>query len=83
MRMHRSIMREHLDFMVMVAEIFTALMVAFPLLLIVMLTIMSSIGGGIGATSPENIVPLVIYGLVPAVGIFILILIDLIAPRLM
>lgn len=83
LRLHRSIMKELLDFMVMVAEIFIALMVAFPLILIIMLTIMASIGGGVGLASPENMVPLIIYGIMPAAGIFILILIDLVTPRLM
>ena len=83
MRLHRSIMRELLDFMTIVAEIFMAIMVAFPLILIVMLIIMSSLGGGVGAVAPENMVPLVVYGLVPTAGIFLLILIDLVTPRLM
>ena len=81
MRLHRSIMKELLDFMVIIAEIFMALMVAFPLILIVMLAVMASIGGGVGVASPANIVPLVIYGLVPAAGILLLLLIDLATPR--
>jgi len=83
MRLHRSLMKELLDFMTIVAEIFMAVMVAFPLILIVMLIIMASIGGAVGAAAPESIVPLVVYGLVPAAGIFLLILVDLVTPRVM
>lgn len=83
MRLQRSILREFLDFMVIIAEIFIALLVAFPLILIVMLVVMSSLGGGVGAADPATIVPLVIYGLVPAAGILLLILLDLATPKVM
>jgi flagellar protein FlaJ len=83
MRLQRSILRELLDFMVIIAEIFIALLVAFPLILIVMLVVMSSLGGGVGAAGPATIVPLVIYGLVPAAGILLLILLDLATPKVM
>ena len=83
MRLQRSILRELLDLMVIIAEVFIALLVAFPLILIVMLVVMSSLGGGVGAAGPATIVPLVIYGLVPAAGILLLILLDLATPKAM
>ncbi len=82
MRMRRSIMKEFLDTMTMVSEMFMAIMVAFPLIMIVMLVVMSSIGGGsIGGSSPDTLVPIIIYGLVPAAGLAVLILVDTITPR--
>jgi len=83
MRLHRSIMRELLDFMVIIAEIFTALAVAFPLILMVMIVVMASLGGDVGAASPATIVPLLVYALIPAIGILLLILLDLVTPRVM
>lgn len=83
MRMRRSIMKEFLDTMVMISEMFMGLLVAFPLILIVMLVVMSAIGGGaIAGVGPESLVPLIIYGMVPAAGIVVLLLIDSITPRL-
>lgn len=82
MKMRQSLIKSFLDTLVMISEMYMALMVAFPLILIVMLVVMSSIGGGsIGASSPETIVPLIIYGMVPVVGIFVLWFLDNAAPR--
>lgn len=77
MRMRTSILKAFVDVLAMVAEMYMGLMVAFPLILIVMLVVMSSIGGGtIGGTGPETIVPIVVYGLVPGAGAVVLLLLD-------
>lgn len=77
MRMKRSIMKEFIDTLVMISEMYMSVLVAFPLILIVMLVVLSSIGGGdIGGTSPNTIVPLVIYGLVPGAGLGLLLMLD-------
>lgn len=77
MRLKRSIMREYIDTLVMISEMYMSLLVAFPLILIVMLVVLSSIGGGdIGGTSPDTIVPIVIYGIVPAAGVCLLLMLD-------
>lgn len=82
MRLRRSILKEFVDVLVMVSEMYMGLMVAFPLILIVMLVVMSSIGGGtIGGTGPETIVPLIIYGMVPGAGGVILLLVDSLSPK--
>jgi flagellar protein FlaJ len=81
MRLRRSILKEFIDTMTLISEMFMALMVAFPLILIVMFVVMSSIGGGVGGISPDTIVPIIIYGLVPAVGLVVLLMIDSITPR--
>ncbi|MBI2649437.1 MAG: hypothetical protein HYW93_07290 [Thaumarchaeota archaeon] len=81
MRLRRSILKEFVDVLVMVSEMYMGLMVAFPLILIVMLVVMSSIGGGsIGGSGPETIVPLVIYGMVPGAGAVILLMLDSLSP---
>jgi len=81
MRLRRSIMREFIDTLVMISEVYMSVLVAFPLIMIVMLVVMSSIGGGIGGVSPGMIVPLIIYGLVPGAGIAVLIMLDAMMPR--
>ncbi|MBI4258212.1 MAG: hypothetical protein HY619_04580 [Thaumarchaeota archaeon] len=75
-------MKEFLDTMTMISEMYMALMVAFPLIMIVMLVVMSSIGGGsIGGSSPETLVPLIIYGMIPGAGLAVLLMIDAMTPR--
>ncbi|MFC1753995.1 type II secretion system F family protein [Thermoproteota archaeon] len=77
MRMKRSIMKEFIDTLVMISEMYMSVLVAFPLILIVMLVVLSSIGGGdIGGTSPNTIVPVVIYMLVPGAGLGLLLMLD-------
>ncbi len=82
MRMRRSIMKEFIDTLVMISEIYMSVLVAFPLIMIVMLVVMSSIGGGdISGTSPGTIVPMIIYVLVPGAGLSLLFMLDSISPK--
>ena len=82
MRLRRSILKEFVDILVMISEMYMSLMVAFPLILIVMLVVMSSIGGGsIGGTGPETLVPLIIYAIVPGAGLVLLLLLDSLSPK--
>lgn len=77
MRLRRSILKEFVDVLIMISEMYMGLMVAFPLILIVMLVVMSSIGGGtIGGTGPETLVPIIIYGMVPGAGAVVLLMLD-------
>ncbi|MFQ6134554.1 MAG: type II secretion system F family protein [Nitrososphaerales archaeon] len=82
MRMRRSIIKEFIDMLVMISEIYMSVLVAFPLIMIVMLVVMSSIGGGdIAGTSPDTIVPMIIYVLVPGAGLSVLLMLDSMSPR--
>ncbi len=62
------------------AEAYISLMVVFPLLVIVMLSIMNMIGGGIGAFSTLFIMQLVTYLAIPALALIVLLLLDSIMP---
>ncbi len=82
MATRRSVIREFVSTLMMISEIYMAVMVAFPLILIVMLVIMSAIGGGtIMGMSPDTIVPIVTYGLVPGFGALIMVYLDAVTPR--
>lgn len=82
MRLRRSIMKEILESLVMISEMYIALMVAFPLILIVMLVVMSSIAGGnVGGITPDFLVPLIIYGMIPGSGLVLLMMLDTITKR--
>jgi flagellar protein FlaJ len=81
MRLRRAILKEFVDVLVLVSEVYMSLMVLFPLILIVMLVVMSSIGGGsLGGMTPEEIVPLVVYALVPGAGVVVLMMLDSMSP---
>ena len=81
MRLRRAILKEFIDVLVLVSEVYMSLMVLFPLILIVMLVVMSSIGGGsLGGLTPEDIVPLVVYALVPGSGVVLIIMLDSLSP---
>jgi flagellar protein FlaJ len=82
MRLRRSIMKEFLDSLVMISELYISLMVAFPLILIVMLVVMSSIAGGnVGSISPDLLVPLIIYVMIPGAGTVLLLMLDSVSKK--
>jgi flagellar protein FlaJ len=62
------------------AEAYISIMVVFPLLVIVMLSIMNMIGGGIGMFSTLFIMQLVTYLAIPALALVVLLLLDSIMP---
>ncbi|MDG6898652.1 MAG: type II secretion system F family protein [Nitrososphaerota archaeon] len=81
MRLRRAILKEFVDVLVLVSEVYMSLMVLFPLILIVMLVVMSSIGGGtLGGMTPEAIVPLIVYGMVPGAGVVVIMMLDSMSP---
>lgn len=81
MRLRRGAVREFLDTLTMLSEVFISVMVVFPLILIVLLAVMSAIGGPIGAFSPETLAPIIVYAMVPGAGLMLLTLLDAITPR--
>jgi flagellar protein FlaJ len=58
------------------AEIYVTLLVVFPLLIIVMFSVMALIGGGIGGLSVTTMMIFVTYGLIPICGIAIMVMLD-------
>jgi len=63
------------------AEVFIIMMVVFPLLMIVMLSIMSLVGGTIMGMSLSMLMWLITYIMVPILGIIFLIMLDQVIPR--
>ena len=63
------------------AEVFIIMMVVFPLLMIVMLSIMSLVGGTIMGMSLSMLMWLITYVLVPMLGIMFLVMLDQVIPR--
>ena len=58
------------------AEVYVTLMVVFPLLVIVMFSVMSIIGGGIGGFSTTMMMSLVTYLVIPFCGLAVIVMLD-------
>jgi len=63
------------------AEVFIILMVVFPLLLIIMFSIMALLGGTIAGISIDTVMMIMTYMVVPAIGIAFLIILDQVIPK--
>jgi len=58
------------------AEVYVTLMVVFPLLIIVMFSVMSIIGGGLGGFSTTMMMTIVTYLIIPFSGVAVIVLLD-------
>jgi flagellar protein FlaJ len=58
------------------AETYISLMIVFPLLIIVMFSVMALIGGGLGGVSVTMMMGLVTYGIIPICGVAVIVMLD-------
>lgn len=58
------------------AETYISLMIVFPLLIIVMFSVMALIGGGLGGVSVTMMMSLVTYGIIPVCGMAVIVMLD-------
>ena len=58
------------------AEVYVTLLVVFPLLIIVMFSVMALIGGGLAGLSVTTMMIFVTYGLIPICGVAIMVMLD-------
>lgn len=58
------------------AETYISLMIVFPLLIIVMFSVMALIGGGLGGISVVVMMSLVTYGIIPICGMAVMVMLD-------
>jgi flagellar protein FlaJ len=58
------------------AETYITLMIVFPLLIIVMFSVMALIGGGLGGVSVTMMMSLVTYGIIPICGLAVIVMLD-------
>jgi len=58
------------------AEIYVTLLVVFPLLIIVMFSVMALIGGGLGGFSVTTMMMLVTYGIIPLCASVVIVMLD-------
>lgn len=58
------------------AEVYVTLLVVFPLLIIVMFSVMAMIGGGLGGFSVITMMTLVTYGIIPICAAVVIVMLD-------
>lgn len=63
-----------------IAEVYVSLMIVFPLVTVVMLSVMGVIGGGLGGFSVLSVMYLIVYILLPAFLVVLLVYLDSIMP---
>jgi flagellar protein FlaJ len=81
MRLKRISLRKFSDTLSILAEFYVTFLVAGPLLLVVMLTVMAMLGGGIGLLDPTMLLYLLTYIFIPVSSIIFLLILDAVSPR--
>lgn len=81
MRLRTIEVRKFLDSLGLMAECYITLLVAFPLILIIMLGVMSTLGGSLGGISVTAIMYLLTYLVIPFLAMMVILLIDAMSPK--
>jgi len=74
-------LQQFLDTLGMVAEIYVIMLVVFPLLLVIMLAIMASIGGTMWGVDVFSLMYFLVFGLIPLLGVMFLVIVEMIQPK--
>lgn len=81
MRTRTLEMHQFLDSLGLMAEMYISLLVAFPLILIIMLGVMSTLGGAMGGMSITAIMYMLTYLAIPFLAMLVILLIDAMSPK--
>jgi archaeal flagellar protein FlaJ len=76
MDLRRVAAKQLLEGLATFADIYVTLLIVFPLLIIVMFSVMAIIGGGLGGLSVTTMMSLVTYGIVPLSAGVVLVMLD-------
>jgi flagellar protein FlaJ len=81
MRLKRISLRRFSDTLAILSEVYVALLIAGPLLLVVMLAVIAMLGGGLGFGSPSLLLQLLTYIAIPVASIIFLVILDAVSPK--
>ncbi|MEM3577831.1 MAG: type II secretion system F family protein [Candidatus Bathyarchaeia archaeon] len=81
MKLKRISLRKFSDTLSILSEFYVALLVTGPLLLVIMLAVMSMLGGGLGALDPDILLNILTYIGIPLGSIMFLIILDAVSPK--
>jgi len=76
MDLRRIAAKQLIDSLGVFAETYISLMIVFPLLIIVMFSVMALVGGGLGGISVTMMMSLVTYGIIPVCGMAVIVMLD-------
>ena len=76
MDLRRIAAKQMVESLASFAEMYMTLMIVFPLLVIVMFSVMALIGGGIGGLSVTTMMIFITYGVIPLCGMAIIVMLD-------
>jgi flagellar protein FlaJ len=82
MKLKKLNLKKYSDNLSVLSEIYVALLLTGPLLLVIMVSVMSVLGGGgLGLLSPDFVLNLLTYMLIPVCAVIFLIILDSTAPK--
>ena len=76
MDLRRVAAKQLIESLATFADIYVTLLVVFPLLIIVMFSVMAMIGGGLGGFSVMTMMTLVTYGIIPICAAVVIVMLD-------
>jgi len=81
MKLKRLNLKKYSDNLSVLSEVYVALLLTGPLLLVIMVTVMSVMGGGLGILSPDLLLSLLTYLAIPVCAVIFLIILDSTSPK--
>ncbi len=81
MKLKRLSLKKYADNLAVLSEIYVALLLTGPLLLVIMVSVMSVMGGGLGILSPDLLLGLLTYLVIPVCAAIFLIILDSTSPK--
>jgi flagellar protein FlaJ len=81
MKLKRLNLKKYSDNLSVLSEVYVALLLTGPLLLVIMVAVMSVMGGGLGILSPDLLLSLLTYLAIPVCAVIFLIILDSTSPK--
>jgi flagellar protein FlaJ len=81
MRLKRLSLKKYSDNLAMLSELYVALLLTGPLLLAIMVSVMSVMGGGIAGLKPEMLLNMLTFIGIPVCALVFLIILDSVTPK--
>ena len=76
MDIRRTAAKQLVESLAVFAETYVSLMIVFPLLIIVMFSVMALIGSGVGGFNVITMMTFVTYGIIPICGVAVIVMLD-------
>jgi len=81
MELRRIAAKQLVEILGMLGEAYVSMLVVFPLILIIMFSVMGLVGGSVGGFSVFSIMALVTYAMIPLLAIMMIVLLDAMLPK--